>query len=434
MFNNNDYGNERTEWQSAATYTQEHVGYYLKKARERLEISLEQASEDIRVRRVYLEAIEEGRYDQLPGTAYAVGFVRNYAKYLGLDAPRVVEQFRAESTPQQTEMELEVPIAVENNSLPKKAIILAAVVLAILSIIFYMFVLKDSNEGGSSNLSNTTPAVVAPTAQPSAQDQARMEEDNVDNQVSFPAVDANSQPSDSADTTTTAVTNGGGLSDLPSNADGVDQDIQTIDELLGGGDGLDTGEDTTPATLQEIHGDIVINNYALPQGRGLEGWRSLNSMSIAPKPAALRGGTTSSNNNASSSNNDLYAPNAPVTAVAGDDVGVVATQSNQNTQETPIQPIGREPKIQLLATETSFIYVFREGGDDAEKELKIGRLAKGEKYVIPEGEESFLLTFVDGGITAILDGQTQIPLVPTGGKPQRYSYASLKEQAATNTQ
>ncbi len=45
----------------------------------------------------YLEAIEEGRLSDLPGNAYAVGFVRTYATSLGLDPDEVARRFRAEA-------------------------------------------------------------------------------------------------------------------------------------------------------------------------------------------------------------------------------------------------------------------------------------------------------------------------------------------------
>ena len=48
----------------------------------------------LRIRRVYLEALEEGRLRDLPAPAYAVGFVRTYARALGLDADEMVRRFR----------------------------------------------------------------------------------------------------------------------------------------------------------------------------------------------------------------------------------------------------------------------------------------------------------------------------------------------------
>lgn len=50
----------------------------------------------LHIRRDYLEALEESRYDELPGRAYALGFVRSYAEYLGLDSQHVVERYKSE--------------------------------------------------------------------------------------------------------------------------------------------------------------------------------------------------------------------------------------------------------------------------------------------------------------------------------------------------
>jgi cytoskeletal protein RodZ len=46
---------------------------------------------------VYLESIEEGQYDKMPGIAYTVGFIRSYAEYLGLDADKLVRDFNKEN-------------------------------------------------------------------------------------------------------------------------------------------------------------------------------------------------------------------------------------------------------------------------------------------------------------------------------------------------
>ncbi|HYE00487.1 MAG TPA: helix-turn-helix domain-containing protein [Alphaproteobacteria bacterium] len=57
----------------------------LRAAREDHGWTLPQAAEALRIRLAYLEAIEAGRWDRLPGTTYALGFIRSYADLLGLD-------------------------------------------------------------------------------------------------------------------------------------------------------------------------------------------------------------------------------------------------------------------------------------------------------------------------------------------------------------
>lgn len=56
-------------------------------------MSLEQAEEQTKIRRKYLEALEEEAFDVLPGRVYVRGFLRNYARFLGLDAEALVARF-----------------------------------------------------------------------------------------------------------------------------------------------------------------------------------------------------------------------------------------------------------------------------------------------------------------------------------------------------
>ena len=58
------------------------VGAELAAARERLGWSLPDIAAHLRIRQPYLAAIEQGRLEELPGNAYALGFVRTYAPRL----------------------------------------------------------------------------------------------------------------------------------------------------------------------------------------------------------------------------------------------------------------------------------------------------------------------------------------------------------------
>ncbi len=73
-----------------------NVGALLKASRERLGYDLDPLAESLRIRRIYLEAIEDGHYDRLPGNAYAVGFIRSYAEQLGLDGNELADRFKDE--------------------------------------------------------------------------------------------------------------------------------------------------------------------------------------------------------------------------------------------------------------------------------------------------------------------------------------------------
>jgi cytoskeleton protein RodZ len=74
----------------------ETVGQDLRAARLRRGDDLATVSRALKIRKDHLEALEEDRLDALPGRTYAVGFVRTYADFLGLDALQMVERFKAE--------------------------------------------------------------------------------------------------------------------------------------------------------------------------------------------------------------------------------------------------------------------------------------------------------------------------------------------------
>src|SRR5262250_2405819 len=74
----------------------ETVGQDLRTARLRRGDDLASVSRVLKIRKDHLEALEEDRLEALPGRTYAVGFVRSYADYLGLDSVQCVERFKAE--------------------------------------------------------------------------------------------------------------------------------------------------------------------------------------------------------------------------------------------------------------------------------------------------------------------------------------------------
>ena len=66
------------------------LGDHLRATREHKSLSLVQVAEATRVRRVYLEAIEANDLAPLPSRPFAVGYVRAYARALGLDGDAAV--------------------------------------------------------------------------------------------------------------------------------------------------------------------------------------------------------------------------------------------------------------------------------------------------------------------------------------------------------
>ena len=72
------------------------LGDALREQRERKGVTMQQAAEDTRIREKFLQAIESGDYQSLPGTVYTKGFLRNYAQYLGLQPEEMLAMYTGE--------------------------------------------------------------------------------------------------------------------------------------------------------------------------------------------------------------------------------------------------------------------------------------------------------------------------------------------------
>ncbi|MFA6807806.1 MAG: helix-turn-helix domain-containing protein, partial [Eubacteriales bacterium] len=59
-------------------------GEILRKTREEKGWSYEDVENNIKIRKLYLQALEEENYSILPGKTYTKGFLRTYSKFLGL--------------------------------------------------------------------------------------------------------------------------------------------------------------------------------------------------------------------------------------------------------------------------------------------------------------------------------------------------------------
>jgi cytoskeleton protein RodZ len=77
----------------------ESFGARLKREREQRKITLEEISLSTKIAGRFLLAIEEEHFDRLPGGIFNKGFVKAYARYLGLDEAQTVADYELASAP-----------------------------------------------------------------------------------------------------------------------------------------------------------------------------------------------------------------------------------------------------------------------------------------------------------------------------------------------
>ena len=107
----------------------ERVAQLLRRTREKHGQSLREVSANLRIRFAYLEAIEQGRFRELPGPTYAVGFVRSYSEYLGLDGGEIVRRFKGEVEGLDSKVPLSFPEPVPEGKVAGGAILLLSLIL-----------------------------------------------------------------------------------------------------------------------------------------------------------------------------------------------------------------------------------------------------------------------------------------------------------------
>ena len=115
----------------------------LREARERKAISLDTASEATKIKKEFLNSIEKGSFEVLPSESYALGFVKNYARYLGVYTSQIVPLFRREYESKQ-----KVHIVPEfrknqhkfnRNFFSAKGLLIAIVVVVVSAYIFFQY-------------------------------------------------------------------------------------------------------------------------------------------------------------------------------------------------------------------------------------------------------------------------------------------------------
>ena len=107
------------------------AGDLLRQQREALRLNLDDVAAALKIKPDYLAALEAGRPDLLPGPTYAIGFVRTYSDYLGLDGSEILRRFKAESTGLDAKPDLAFPMPLGERSIPGGGMLLVALILVL---------------------------------------------------------------------------------------------------------------------------------------------------------------------------------------------------------------------------------------------------------------------------------------------------------------
>ncbi len=111
----------------------------------------------------HLNALEAGDFSNLPALAYSIGFVRTYARYLGLDSDATARQFKTESPQLESQLTATMPEMDSESRLPSRNVILGS--LAGLGTLVAVLVAYSALKGDDVPATETGSTDAIPTVQ-----------------------------------------------------------------------------------------------------------------------------------------------------------------------------------------------------------------------------------------------------------------------------
>jgi cytoskeleton protein RodZ len=106
------------------------IGHHLRLAREERGETLQEIAALLRIRRVYLQDLENGDLSAVPGRAYALGFLRSYGDYLGFNGEAIVEEVKRTDEPLPESPTLQVREPLPESHRPPLVLVAASLLLA----------------------------------------------------------------------------------------------------------------------------------------------------------------------------------------------------------------------------------------------------------------------------------------------------------------
>ncbi len=402
----------------------ESVADTLVRARQQFGQDLRSIADVLCIRFAYLDAIERSQYENLPGATYAVGFVRTYAEYLGLDGDKVVERFKSEVEGLDNQTKLHFPTPAPEGKMPGGAVFLVAALLfaGAYGVWFYlsnkgeslgdlvspvperlqeMVAGSESPEVAESN----TAVTIAPAQTPPSQVVALPEVQAPSESMEQPVAEAPAAPQDSAALEAVPATEAA----LPAMAP-VAEDTPVEQAPAAPTSALPATTTSEPAEAAAVPEESAATpRETAPQAVApapLSGQveSAQSAQTLAPDQSAALPPVAGTPEPNGSAQGEAYAiPAAP-------DNNTPATSFLVNHEPRVYGEESADARIVLKANQDAWVQV-----RDRQGTLLLTRVLRvGDSYRVPNQADLTLLTGNAGGLEISVDGRTVAPLGPVG--------------------
>ena len=404
------------------------VGSLLRATRVRLGEDIQDVASVLRIRRTYLESIEDGRTNDLPGLTYAIGFVRTYAEHLGLDGDEVVRRFKTEAQAMGANNDLKFPSPVQEGRVPGGAILFVALLVAVVAYggWYYMSsqgkTLVDLAPALSEKLTSMLESVQEQKiADPGSVAEPTPAESKAEEAQPVPLAAPAPVASDTATPEPAEVAAGDGSSapivePAPAPVEGISPAVIPVPEAA---------PDTSVPTTTSVETLATDTTAETPAPTAVSPQTPDNTVSQAPAPAAASSSAPAS---------------APTSTVETPAPAIEPATPQQQAADTPatspstVRPSafgaqGADVRIVLVAIADSWVQIREASGDLVNAQL----LRPGERYNVPNRDGLVLLTGNAGGLELIVDGQKAPALGPQGSIRRNVALDPAKLLAGTTT-
>lgn len=419
------------------------VGALLRRTRENFGQELRDVSDTLRIRYAYLDAIERSAFEELPGPTYAIGFVRSYAQYLGLDDDEIVRRFKEESQGLKRDQELHFPAPVNEGKLPSGVVLLLSLVL--IAVAYGAWTFLNNNERTVAELVQDVPQrlqeLVGAEEQPQTPSAPQLAE--VETQQSETAADAQAATSETAesdgfgDTPAPDSTDGAGVSGQTSASGTVSDpdpdsgsaapETNSLSDEVGGETESITSVPDAPdipdvpsAESPDVAADDAPSETASVQSSAPENTAADNAAGDRPSERSLTSQAPDDTSQTPDEENtvatdDTAPPEVP--ELQQDESGIPTAPEQTQTAAADATQDGRvfgadaaNSRVTLRATARSWVQV--RGPDDT---LELTRMLQaGDIYRVPDRSGLLLHTGNAGGLEVVVDGANLGTLGDTG--------------------
>ena len=379
-----------------------HIGADLNAARLERGLQINEIAHLLRISKGYLKNLEAGEFDQLPGPTYVSGYLRTYAREIGLDPTEITQRYRALLGAGEDRPQYSFPV---DKQRPQRSGAMMASIVVIFAVAGYGgWYALGKPDVISSIMQDTQPEIVAapqvettvtePDNLGSADGEPRELVEAAPPVVEEPAVaiapPASAEP-EAADTLTAAPLEVADNENDPAPALPADGSPIVAD--------LESGTEVAPLAVPsaEPEAELALSDET-PVIPSVENGAVEETASVAQNLA---------------SSDTSVLPEADVEAEEGSDLAAAASEALDSASGTGVA-FARERapdlEITLRATGVSWVEIIRNDGEEVMTKL----MRTGETYLVDSRDRLYLSTGNAGGLELVFDDGTERPIGESG--------------------